>query len=205
MALRQIFTALTQKYTADARLGEMLWEEIEKHYTDKKRHYHTLTHLQELFHQLSEVQEQIQDWDTLLFSLFYHDIIYQATSSDNEEKSAALAKERLQSLSLPPEKIAKCVSQILATKGHEKSHESDTNFFTDADLSVLGQSWQAYADYCNRIRKEYSIFPDFVYKPGRKRVLNHFLQMDRIFKTSHFFSKHEHQARRNLAKESQAL
>lgn len=205
MALNQTFLALALHYTDDIGLAETLWEEIQKSYSGQERHYHTLSHLEQVFRQLSEVQAQIQDWDALLFSLFYHDIIYDPSGSDNEEKSAALARERLQALSFPPERTARCVAHILATKGHEKSDDPDTNLFTDADLSVLGQSQKAYADYSQRIRKEYAIYPDELYNAGRKQALSHFLRMDRIFKTDHFFSNYEDQARRNMTRELQAL
>ena len=86
-------------------------------------------------------------------------------------------------VSAPQETIVLCKEQILATKSHVKSTDSDTNFFTDADLSVLGQSWEVYSIYYKNVRKEYSIYPDLLYNPGRKKVLQHFLSMARIFKT----------------------
>jgi len=59
--------------------------------------------------------------------------------------------------------------------------------------------------YYKNARKEYAIFPDFVYKPGRKKVLLHFLAMERIFKTDYFFHKFEMQAKQNLQKELEML
>lgn len=56
-----------------------------------------------------------------------------------------------------------------------------------------------------QVRKEYSIYPDLLYKPGRKKVLQHFLQMERIFKTQVFYDKYETQSRRNLEKELNQL
>jgi predicted metal-dependent HD superfamily phosphohydrolase len=50
-----------------------------------------------------------------------------------------------------------------------------------------------------------TIFPDFVYKPGRKKVLLHFLAMERIFKTDYFFHKFELLAKQNLQKELEML
>lgn len=203
--LRQTFIEMTQKYTDDIQLPEKLWDEVERNYSNKKRHYHTLIHLDNLYKQLTGVRNHIEDWDTILFSLFYHDIIYNPSSADNEEKSARLAKERLQLLSFPADKISKCVSQILATKGHSKSSDNDTNLFTDADLSILGENWDSYSDYFKKIRKEYSIYPDFVYNSGRKKVLNHFMNMESIYKTSPFSHKFEKSARENLTKELRSL
>ncbi|MCW3083545.1 MAG: hypothetical protein JWP12_911 [Bacteroidetes bacterium] len=205
MMLQQTFITLAQRYSSDDHLINALWEEIEKNYSGKKRHYHTLAHLDNLISQLNEVKAQIRDWDTVLFSVFYHDVIYSASAKDNEEKSAALAEKRLTSLSFPADKIKNCTAQILATKAHTQSNDNDINLFTDADLSVLGQSREVYTDYFKNVRKEYSIYPDFLYNPGRKKVVQHFLNMERIFKTDFFFYKMETQARENLAYELKVL
>jgi len=150
---------------------------------------------------LQPVKAQIAHWDMVLFALFYHDIIYKATRKDNEEKSAALAARRLQSISVPATTIKSCTTTIEATKNHAPGPDADTDYFTDADLAVLGQEWPVYADYCKRIRKEYAIYPDLVYKPGRKKVLQHFLKMERIYKTDYFFANFENQARQNIQRE----
>jgi predicted metal-dependent HD superfamily phosphohydrolase len=201
MLLKDTFTSLIQPYCTDAEVAEQYWLEIEKAYTGKKRHYHNLTHLEQLWQQLLPLKTEIKDWDTLLFSLFYHDVVYNVRRQDNEEKSAELAKQRLQALPYPPEGIDKCVAQILATKSHTLSPDSDTNLFTDADLAILGQDWSTYHLYTQQVRREYSIYPDLLYKPGRKKVLQHFLNMERIFKTTHFYTLYEQNARNNLNRE----
>ncbi|MBB1192845.1 hypothetical protein DNC80_04085, partial [Flavobacterium sp. SOK18b] len=93
--LKETFSNLLTKYTDDESLTNELWNEIDQNYTDKKRHYHNLSHLDNLYKQLLFVKEKIENWDTVLFTLFYHDVIYNALNSDNEEKSAQLAEKRL--------------------------------------------------------------------------------------------------------------
>lgn len=46
--LKQTFIALLTKYTNDQDLITELWVEIERKYSDKKRYYHTLNHLENL-------------------------------------------------------------------------------------------------------------------------------------------------------------
>lgn len=203
--LKKIFIELLTKYTDNDRVKSELWTEIEKNYSSKKRHYHTLQHLDNLLSQLTEVKSEIQNWETILFTLFYHDIIYNSIKSNNEVKSAELAEKRMKHISVSNDKIELCKKQILATKSHIKSTDSDTNYFTDADLSVLGQNWETYLLYCRNVRKEYSIYPALVYNPGRKKVLNHFLSMDRIFKTDFFYNKFETQAKQNLQQEIESI
>jgi len=203
--LKDIFFELTKKYTDNLPRIHGLWNEIYKKYSAPSRHYHTLSHLENLIFQLEEIKNKIADWDTVLFAIFYHDIVYKSTNSNNEEKSAALAAKRLSEINFPQQRISKCVDMILATKKHLPTGDSDTDLFSDADLSILGQSWEQYTVYFKQIRKEYSIFPDLIYNPGRKKVLNHFLKMDRIFKSAHFYNKLELQAKENLIKELELL
>jgi predicted metal-dependent HD superfamily phosphohydrolase len=202
--LKETFIALLNRYD-NSVLQEELWSEVETKYSAKKRYYHTLQHLDNLLIQLALVRNEIQNWDAILFSMFYHDIIYSPLRSDNEEKSAVLAEQRMKQISVGPETIELCKVQILSTRSHLFSPDNDTNYFTDADLSVLGADRAQYIRYCTQIRKEYSMYPDLVYKPGRKKVLAHFLGMPRIYKTHFFYNKLEEQARQNLQWELHSL
>lgn len=191
--------------TSDDKLIGKMWDEIKTQYSKSSRHYHNLSHLDKLTTLLSSISQNIQDWQTVVFSIAYHDIIYNPLKNDNEEKSAALASQRLMELGFSDSQRNKCISQIITTKGHEVSEDSDTNHFTDADLAILGSSSEEYKQYSKWIRKEYKFYPDLIYKPGRKNVLQHFLQMPFIYKTDHFRKLFEEQARINLENELKEL
>lgn len=202
--LEPIFTQLLQVYTNDSGCIETLWHELLKKYSAGRRYYHNLAHLEHMYRELLPVQQQIQDWNTVLVALFYHDAVYDPLRRDNEVKSAKLALMRLRDL-LPSGQRLKCLFLIGATTDHAESEFSDVNFFLDADLAIFGQPWDTYAAYAKNIRSEYSVYPDFLYKKGRKSALQHFLQLERIFKTQPFFERYEQQARRNLALELEQL
>jgi predicted metal-dependent HD superfamily phosphohydrolase len=203
--LLDTFTRLCREFTNDARLIERHWHNISKNYSGRKRHYHNLDHLSNMFAQLESCRHLIADWDSALFALFYHDLVYTTTSNDNEEKSAVEAGKKLKELNVPAGKITRVNELILATRSHKASDHNDINLFTDADLSILGSSEPEYEQYCANVRKEYSIFPDVLYKPGRRKVLQHFLDMPYIFKTEFFRSKMESAARRNIENELKTL
>ncbi len=99
--LTDIFLKLAAKYTSDQNLANQLWLEIFTKYSDPKRHYHTIAHLEKIISELMEVRDQIVIWDTTLFAAFYHDIIYKAKNSNNEEESAKLAALRLTEIGFP--------------------------------------------------------------------------------------------------------
>ncbi|TRX59618.1 hypothetical protein FNH22_09885 [Fulvivirga sp. M361] len=203
--LKKTFLELLIKYTDNKNLVNELWNEIETNYSSKKRHYHTLQHLESLLIQCIKIKREIRNWDAILFTLYYHDVVYNPLKSNNEEKSAELAEIRMKKISVPDDTIKLCKRQILATKSHSKSPDSDTNYFTDTDLSVLGQNWKKYSEYYKNVRKEYRIYPDLIYNPGRKKVLTHFLEMDRIFKTDIFYKTFEAQAKQNIQQEMELL
>ena len=174
------------------------WKEVRKAYQSSSRHYHNLSHLDQLVAELQSVKDEIQDWTTLIFSVAYHDFVYKILRKDNEEKSGERAVKKLLEFKYDFIKMNKCKSQILATKSHGVSNDSDTNYFTDADLSILGVPSNRYALYTLQIRKEYRYYPDLLYNPGRVKVLRHFLDMAAIFKTQHFTKRYEEQARINI-------
>ena len=205
MQLKQKFHDIASKYANDGQLIESCWKALKECYTATGRFYHNLNHLEEMIIALNPVKHKIQDRDSLLLSVFYHDIIYNPTAVDNEEKSADSAQQQLEKLGIPTEKIHLISKQIIATKTHEKSNDMETNFLLDADLCVLGKPWEKYLLYSSQIRKEYAIYSEAVYKQGRKKVLTHLLHLTEIFKTNFFQDRYEHQARKNILKEIERL
>jgi predicted metal-dependent HD superfamily phosphohydrolase len=203
--VEETFTSLILRHSDSISLAKEYYDELLQRYSERSRYYHNLDHLNHLLLQILPLGSQLDDMDAVLFALYYHDSVYRVMRRDNEERSAKLASSRLKVLGLEDNRIDRCKNHILATKSHEMSHDTDTNFFTDADLSVLGQDWLTYKSYTEAIRREYAIYPDMIYKPGRKKVIEHFLWMEKIFKTDPFFAKYEQQARINLSRELEAL
>ena len=108
MDLKQIFIGLVQVYSKDQTNINSLWQEIGRKYSGRKRHYHNLAHLKALIDQLTECKHLVADWDTILFSVFYHDIIYDVMKSNNEKRSAELAEKRLFAINFPNDKTSLC-------------------------------------------------------------------------------------------------
>lgn len=211
MKNKQMFTetlqaewlALGRKYSGDEDLLRSVWEKIEKNHTDKARFYHNLEHIAVMFKQAKSCAAEIDDLDAVLFAIWFHDIIYKSTRKDNEEKSAEFAFNTLSKLSLERRRIEKVTTLIHSTKKHQVvlSENRDNAYLLDFDLSILGQSWEVYKIYIDQIRKEYRIYPDLLYKPGRKKVLKSFLEREQLYFTEKYRVLYEEQARKNLEKE----
>ncbi|KAA3437053.1 HD domain-containing protein [Rufibacter hautae] len=203
--LSHAWQQLASRYTSDQALITGLWKELEKAYAGKSRHYHNLLHIETMLRFAEEHQSALGSPHLVRFAIFYHDAVYRSTRSDNEEKSAQLAFARLQELGLSLAEADIVVEMILATKTHESHGNPDVDYLLDFDLAILGASWDAYLQYSQQIRKEYSLYPDFLYNKGRQKVLRHFLDKDSIFQTAPFKANLEGQARHNLEKELQLL
>lgn len=175
------------------------WEDLEKAYSSKSRQYHNLNHIEAMIKSFEEHKEQLKFPNEVLYSIFYHDIVYKTTRKDNEEKSADFAIKIL-----PKNTTLNNVliyDMICATQLHQKNDINDINWLIDFDLKILASDWNTYEAYCQQIRKEYKIYPDLLYKPGRKKALQHFLENDFIFQTETFRTKYETKARVNIQKE----
>ena len=207
--IQEEFVGLVLRYTANKDLANQLWNDIELNYQQPERYFHSLSHLHQILSSLLPQISIIEDWDVLLFSVFYHDIVYDVvnyvTDNNNEDKSADKAESAMRQIGLPEDRIERCRKHILATKKHEVSADSDTNFLIDADLSVLGQPWDLYEVYMKNIRKEYSVYPDSIYNAGRQRVLRRFLEMQRLYKTDAFYQQFEQAAKDNMARELEII
>ncbi|MDY0779498.1 hypothetical protein [Tenacibaculum sp. IB213877] len=199
MKLKQRFFNLVSAYTKDQDLIDSLWKDISKHYSEKHRAYHNIQHITELFKYYDIYKEHIKKPDLLAFSIFYHDIIYNIWKKNNEEKSADFAVEKLSKL-ISSKNLNIIKNHIIATKAHH-TEDNDTKWMIDFDLAILGQSSHTYKNYTQLIKEEYQLVPSIIYKKGRKKVLQHFLDKPFIYATELFRELYEMKARENLKNE----
>ncbi|WP_319616483.1 HD domain-containing protein [Flavobacterium flavipigmentatum] len=201
--VKEIYTDLLLNIGFDENKIQQKWLDLEKVYSVKSRHYHNLTHLEDMIVSFETYRDQIQNPNEIIFAIFYHDYIYKSSKKDNELKSAEYA------LSILPEntKLDKQLvfDTICATQLHQHHQIEDINWLIDFDLKILARDWNEYQMYFEQIRKEYRIYPDFLYKPGRAKALQHFLENEFIFQTEEFRKLYEEKARRNIEKEISLL
>ena len=135
---------------------------------------------------------------------FYHDIVYDVKQNDNEEISALYAMKYLKLLGVNQTLKDEIFVLIIETKTHTASNEKN-KLFLDADLSILGSNEKNYEKYIQNVRKEYDIYDDATYFTGRKKVLEMFLEKERIYESKYFHELYEKQAHENLEQEIKRL
>ncbi|HIP50878.1 MAG TPA: hypothetical protein EYG94_02220 [Campylobacterales bacterium] len=187
---------MCQKFSKDEALITVLWQEIEITHSQSTRYYHRLKHLEHIYKEL----ETFEITPLLEFAIFYHDIVYDAKRNDNERQSALVARERLEQLTVPQKLNEQVFQLIVETKIHNASSE-ENKLFLDADLSILGSKEKNYNKYIQNVRKEYAIYNDTTYFTGRRKVLEMFLEKERIYESEHFYDLYENKARKNLEQE----
>lgn len=199
MQLKETYSRLLSKIGFNLNEINTLWLELEKMYSAPARHYHNLNHLEEMIALYAVYESELQFPDEVLYSIFYHDYVYKITRKDNELKSAEKAVSILPDDAKLDNDLV--FDMICATQLHQHNAIEDINWLIDFDLRILAKEWNDYQIYCNQIRKEYRIYPNFMYQPGRKKALEHFLKNEFIFQTAAFRTQYEQQARANIERE----
>lgn len=226
-----------------SKLSDMWFQRIVFSHSECGRAYHTLVHLEEMFCYLDIILSAVTDniasdeerqriHAAVALAVFFHDSVYNAQSSTNEEDSIALYQNfslRFRSLSKDEHECVvdtekgtglerRCeqteklddvvVHFILATKSHTIQASDRKNSallaFLDADMSVLAKSPKAYDAYAWCIRREYQHVPREVYCEKRAEILEGFLSLGDVF-VGTGMKELETKARCNLAREINLL
>ena len=189
---------------------DRLWQDIMTRYGEPQRAYHTLDHIEQLLVQFESIKHHLSEPHIIALALYYHDVIYDPTRSDNELKSAEFATDAL-SLYLSPEQCRQIHALIMMTANHQldtliaSDKYNDAAYLLDMDLSILGAPWSAYEQYAKAIRKEYKHVADDSYREGRTAVLQGLLAHPKLYLTDHYYNQLETQARDNIKRELTSL
>lgn len=193
-----------QKYCLDVEKIDEMFRFLVGKYSEKHRAYHNLSHINYLLEEAQKIE--FADFDSVYFATWFHDVIYEPKRSDNEIQSAKLSVKLLSELNFPNDKIIKIEKIILATQTHSAENlDNEGKVFLDLDLSILGAGEEIYRNYSQAIRQEYSHVWDFLYRRGRRKVLENFLRRETIYFTGTLRERFEKQARLNLANEIKEL
>ena len=185
---------------ARAVLDELLARHREPH-----RRYHTLTHVAHVLRVVSELLPHVEVPDPVAVRLaaWFHDAVYQPTSSTNESDSASLARRLLAGAGVAPSCVDDVERLVLVTAHHQPS-TADEAVLVDGDLGVLAAEPPGYASYSQQVRAEYAHLDDAAWRRGRAGVLRSLLDRPRLFHTEPM-ARLEPRARANLAAELAGL
>ncbi len=193
-------------FAGDENIGRQHFAALVKAYSGSDRFYHNLEHINQVLQTLQLMPVPVEDRGAIQWAAWFHDVIYDSQATDNEARSAVYAEQVLLSLGVSAQTTTTVKQLILATKNHHANpNDVSTCILLDADLAILGTEELAYWEYTKAIRKEYAWVSDLDYVKGRRRVLENFLQRDRLYSTEVMWQTHELKARHNLQAELQRL
>lgn len=180
------------------RRPEAVYQELRSRYSEPHRHYHNLDHLAECLREFDSARHLANDAVAVELATWFHDVIYDAHATDNEEKSAELARKHIAAADGAADLREAVAALVLATKTHEFNSHPDAPLLVDVDLSILGREPDRFREYESQIRQEYSWVPESIFAVKRAEILQRFLRRERIYSTPLFFDRYEQQARANL-------
>ncbi|HEV8177816.1 MAG TPA: hypothetical protein VGP44_09030 [Gemmatimonadales bacterium] len=185
--------------------GLSIFAILEAAYADPARAYHTAAHIRDCLDQFDECHRTAARPDEVEAAIWFHDAVYLPGAPDNEEKSAQLASTTLAGAGVPVEATDRIAELVLATRHLSTPRDPDAALLCDIDLSILGRTHNAFDEFEQRIRREYSWVPEPVYRRARSEILEGFLARRSIFQTDFFRDRYEAPARANLARILQTL
>ncbi len=176
------------------------------HWAEKHRAYHDLAHLSEVLERVDLLAAEADRADAVRLAAWFHDAVYDPRATDNEERSAQLAKTTLTRLRLIPDLIDEVTRLVRLTATHDVGPD-DANgaVLCDADLAVLASDDLRYAAYVEGVRREYAHVDDATFAVGRAQVLSTLLDRPVLFHTAHGRSAWDQPARANVTAELSRL
>ncbi|CAB3770214.1 HD domain-containing protein [Burkholderia paludis] len=198
--------ARTLRMTCDACFGTAaVWPLVERAYGEPHRHYHTLTHLAELFAHLAPFRAEPL-WPAIELAVWAHDFVYATTTpgyADNEAHSAqwlvtvtdAHCSEAW--LHAHASHVRVAYDLVLATKSHrlpdaltsDPALQRAGRIFLDADLAILASAPERLRAYDRAIAREWVQDPDApsaAFRTGRRQALEHLRAQVPLFQSAEF-------------------
>ena len=188
-------------------------------WSEPQRRYHDLRHLSEVLAALEELTNagEVDPVGARLarVAAWYHDVVYdpRAEAGSNEHRSAALARDHLNSLGVAGGNVDVVEALVLMTLDHDAdggpsilaSRRHTVSALHDADLWILSAPTGRYAEYAQQVRGEFAHVPDELFARGRSAILSELAQRTDLYRTGHARTQWQARARVNLAAELTAL
>ncbi|CCI53336.1 HD domain-containing protein [Nostocoides jenkinsii] len=154
-------------------------------YAEPHRRYHTLAHVTEMITAFETLtgNQLAQDRAIGVLVAWFHDAIYDPRATDNEARSADVARDVCRGLGLAARHTDVVVELIEATAAHDLPSAGVAASVHDADLWILSAPAERFDDYCAQVRQEYAHVEAPAYRAGRSLILRSFLDREQIYAT----------------------
>lgn len=202
--LAERFASLWRECTSGEAPATSVWQQLQQHYQEPHRHYHTLAHVAQCLDQLDTARAVISELNVTEMAIWFHDVIYRYGADDNETLSAEFFRERA-APHMPAEFVERVCKFIMATQHGGEVDDVGISYMVDIDLSGFGLPWDDYLADSDALREEAPAVIDEHYYQGKLRFLSELQRWPSLFQTEHFRSRLEPTAQANIARYSDSL
>lgn len=179
--------------------GAVLRDRLLLAYAEPQRKYHTQQHLGECLALCARHRGQAEHPAEVEIALWFHDAVYDVQGRDNEARSAAWARDALESAGVRGEVIDRVEALIMVTRHQALPQGRDQELLVDIDLSILGAVRERFLVYEEQVRAEYDWVPRWLFRRKRREILREFLSRQPIYSRPELRAELEDRARANLA------
>lgn len=168
------------------------------------RHYHNLRHIEYMLKHVEDFRGVSHpDRNLIKWAIWFHDMIYDATRNDNEERSANVMADFMRAIGMPAEHIETMRWLILVTKHTGTPQTYLEEIICDLDLREFASDRQVKNS--EEVRLEYSHITDEEFNRGRIQFIEQMLGKAYIYHTDLYRDTLEKLARHNLLKEKESI
>ena len=194
------FRALWQRCLVDGARDDSaaIHQRLLHGYHEPQRFYHTLQHIEHCIFMFDECSALVDNPDALELAIWFHDVIYEPSASDNEARSAQLYLQL--SDGVHAETTRSLVDRLIMATLHLGCSlaDGDASYMVDIDLSSFGLPWDEFLRDSENLRREASHLDDAAYHQ-KARAFHHSLRSrERFFYTDFFAERLEARAHRNI-------
>jgi predicted metal-dependent HD superfamily phosphohydrolase len=189
------------RLVGDSPTSRTEWAAVIAAWSEPHRRYHDLSHLAAVLGLVDVLAPAAGDADAVRLAAWYHDVVYDPRSPENEARSAGRARAGLRGL-VDDERLAEVERLVLLTVDHDPGpDDADGAVLCDADLAVLAAPPDAYAGYASAVRAEYGHLSDADFTAGRIAVLERLLALPALYRLPENAQRWTATARANLTAE----
>jgi predicted metal-dependent HD superfamily phosphohydrolase len=195
------FFALVGRLGGSKEKAAGVFERLRDAWSAPARAFHNLEHLTDCLGELDRSRVDPRIADVVELALWYHDVIYEPTGRDLEERSIERLSEDCAELRVAQGHVlaaAECIRATAHTGGANPAGPAAATT-SDIDLSILGCDPLRFMEYEYAVEEEHAGVWRPVFILARGRLLASLTASPSIFRTAHFRERFESRARANIS------
>ena len=177
--------------------AEVVFSTVLTYYCEPHRKYHTSQHIDHCLEQFDKASTHAEQPDAVELAIWFHDIIYNVPTKDNELKSAELFR-RLTEDRIDPVLGQNVYDLILITMHKVWPIRSDEQLLVDIDLSSFALPWEQFREDSQNVREEFSDKSDQEFYSSHVKFIRSLLNRPSFFTSTFFRAQYELNARKNI-------